>query len=87
MEQLFKGSTDRQPDVPQEREDELYWLWGNETEDEETQEWRDELTADEAALVGQWDKQYSTGFAKLVEEIRRTEVAAAQPEQVEELEL
>lgn len=42
----------------------LIWLWENETNDEETQEWRNELTDEEQALVDRWDNGYSIGFNK-----------------------
>ena len=39
--------------ISDERKEELYVLWENErTEDDE--EWRDDLTEEEAALVDQW---------------------------------
>lgn len=55
-------------DVPVDREEEIEWLFWNETNDPETEEWRDELTADEAAMVEQWEEQISIGFHSLVKE-------------------
>ena len=54
-------------DISQEREEELLWYWCEETEDPETQEWSWDLTADEAAMVEQWEKQYAHGIRKLLE--------------------
>jgi len=43
-------------------------LWGNETGDPATEEWREELTSEEWALVERWDNNYAAAFAKLVAE-------------------
>ncbi len=64
-----KQSGVRVLNITAEREDELAWYWGNETNEVDTQEWRDELTADEAAMVAQWDKRYAKGFETLVQKI------------------
>lgn len=56
-------------DVPPEREEELSWCFWNETNDPETEEWRDELTTDEAAMVEQWDEQTARGFQALAQAI------------------
>lgn len=56
-------------DVPPEREEELSWLFWNETNDPETEDWRDELTPDEAAMVEQWDEQAARGFQTLTQKI------------------
>ena len=53
--------------ISQEREEELVWRWSEETEDPETQEWRWDLTADEDAMVEQWEKQYAIGIRNLLE--------------------
>lgn len=66
-------------DVSQEREEELDWLWCEETEDPETQEWRWDLTADEDAMVEQWEKQYAIGIRNLLERLERQQ-AVAEPE-------
>lgn len=55
-------------DVPVDREEEIEWLFWNETNDPETEEWRDELTADEAAMVEQWDERTARGFQALVQD-------------------
>ena len=58
------------------RVDELRHYWGNETEDEDTQEWREEITAaDEQLLIEEWDNSYNAGILKLCEEILEAERA------------
>ncbi len=47
----------------------LLWLWENETSDEETQEWRDELDANEQALVNQWDYGFFDGLHKMYQDL------------------
>lgn len=44
----------------------LMSAWENETNDPKTQEWRDDLTADERKLVEQWDDNYEQALAQLV---------------------
>ena len=56
------------------RIEELQDLFWSETEDEWTQEWRDDLTPEESALVDEWDRAYDSGMLKLMERI----VAAAE---------
>lgn len=45
-----------------EREDELYSYFLNESNDPASEEWRYELTDEEAELVARWDEQLETGF-------------------------
>lgn len=59
--------------VPTEREEELEQLFWDETNDPETEEWRDELTADEAAMVEQWDERTAKGFQALLQALAREE--------------
>lgn len=56
-------------DITREREKELLWRMDNETNDPEAQEWRAELTADEAAMVEQLDKAYVSGLAQIAEKV------------------
>lgn len=56
-------------DVSEEREAELQQLFWDESNDPETQEWREELTADEAAMVEQWDAQTAKGFSQMAQKI------------------
>lgn len=54
--------------IADDREQQLYDLWENEVT-EEDEDWRDELTQEEAALVAKWDSQYDTGTAALASKI------------------
>ena len=38
----------------------LDWSWNSETDDPETQEWRKELNAEEAAVVASWDEAFKS---------------------------
>lgn len=60
-------------DVTQEQEEALDRLWD---EDPEEVDWRQDLTADEAAMVEQWDKQYSSAFTSLSQQIEAIEKQA-----------
>lgn len=51
------------------RYEQLCWLWENETNDEETQEWRNELTAEEQALVDQWDYEFNDGLRRMYQDL------------------
>ncbi len=52
------------------RVEELRHYWGNETEDEDTQEWREEITdVTEQLLIEKWDNCYNTGILKLCKEL------------------
>lgn len=55
--------------MDQEQIESLMDLWEHETEDEETWEWRDELTPEEAKLVEGWDKSWGSGVLRLCEDI------------------
>lgn len=48
-----------------ERRDALYRLWCEETGEDKTQEWRQELDGEELELVTQWDRGYSQGVNTL----------------------
>ena len=43
--------------IDKERQEELYNNWLNETQDEEGQDWRQELTQEEKEMVLQWDEK------------------------------
>ena len=64
-------------DISKERYEQLSWLWGEETSDPDTQEWRDELTAEEAELVASWDKSFNLGVKSLCQQILRHEPCVA----------
>lgn len=53
----------------QEMED-LFW---SETNDPETEEWRDDLTPEEADIVAEWDERTANGMARLIGDILREE--------------
>ena len=44
-----------------ERREQLYDSWNHETDDPETQEWRDELTPEELEYVERLDNNFVTG--------------------------
>lgn len=54
--------------MTEKRIEELVYLWDNETNEVWTQEWRDQLTADEQALVESWDYEFTNGIARLVQD-------------------
>jgi len=56
-------------DVAQEREEALDKLWDRDPENSEEEDWRLGLTADEAAMVEQWDKQYTGALKSLTQQI------------------
>lgn len=55
--------------VSEARKDEMLENWWAETDEEWTEEWRDELTPEETALVEQWDNQYCKGMARMAQAI------------------
>lgn len=60
--------------VSEERIAVLDELWDREDPyDPETWEWRDELDAEEAALVASWDAAYANGVRKISEDILAAE--------------
>jgi len=52
--------------VSSDRIKELEDCFWSETNDEWTQEWRDDLTPAETALVDEWDRGYDSGINKLI---------------------
>ena len=59
--------------ISEERETELYELWSSETNEEWTQEWRDELTSAEKKLVENWGNGCAEGLIKLCKEFKKAE--------------
>ena len=49
--------------IDKETRESLMRLWDDEREDDE---WRMNLTEEEAALVAEWDEQYATGLAQMI---------------------
>ena len=67
------------------RYEQLQRCFWEETGDPETQQWRDDLTADEAVMVEQWDRQTEQGIAKLSAAILEQEERLLPPSQLMEL--
>ena len=53
-----------------ERIEELWEWFNSETNDEETQIWRDWLTAEESILVDKWDASYIDGLYSVCKAIQ-----------------
>lgn len=53
--------------------EELETLFWSETNEEWTQEWRDDLTSEETAQVAQWDERVRKGMLKMCQDILRME--------------
>lgn len=51
--------------ITAERSEELHRLWNYETDEEDTQQWRDELTDEEQELVAEWDLNYARAVSNL----------------------
>ena len=47
----------------------LMWLWENETNDEETQEWRYELDQEEQELVDRWDNGFYNVLCRMYQDL------------------
>ncbi len=55
--------------LTKERYETLMWLWENETSEEETQEWRDELNEEEEKLVDSWEYKFCSGLARMCQDL------------------
>lgn len=44
--------------IDKERQEELYNNWLDETQDDEGEDWRQELTEEERELISQWDEKF-----------------------------
>lgn len=51
--------------ISEERRQEIDRLFWAETNDPETEEWREDLTPEEAALVAEWDEGVAAAFDKM----------------------
>ena len=69
MSQDMQSERKLAPTVSDERRDELLELFWSETNEDWTQEWRDDLTPEESALVDEWDDVYEKGVLRLMERI------------------
>ncbi len=57
--------------MTERRYEELMWLWENETNEEETQEWRDELSNEEQELIDRWDNGFYSGLSGMFQDLMR----------------
>ena len=55
--------------ITRERFEELNSYFWQESNEVETQEWRDELTAEEAKLIDEWDEQNRLCMLRMLEKI------------------
>lgn len=56
--------------ISEKRRKELEKFFWEESNEEESQEWRDSLTCEEEILVSEWDGTVNNGIAKLCEQIK-----------------
>lgn len=70
------------------RREHLLDNWNNETNEPESQEWRDDLTPEELEYVGQLDDQYDSGYLAICSAILVREELRARfrPEEIAEVE-
>lgn len=70
------------------RREQLLDNWNQETNEPESQEWRDELTPEELEYVGQLDDQYASGYLAICSAILVREELRARfrPEEIAEVE-
>lgn len=54
--------------ISKERLEELENYFWSETNDEETQEWREDLNDEEQELINEWDGRVNAGITTLLEE-------------------
>jgi hypothetical protein len=55
--------------ISNERLEELESYFWEESNDEDTQLWREDLSEEEDKLISEWDKKYNVGIANLCEQI------------------
>jgi len=55
--------------ISKERMDEMEEDFWSESNDEDTQEWREDLTDEEIKVVDKWDQSYVQGTVKLCQQI------------------
>ena len=56
--------------MTEQRREELLHLWWEETNEDWTQEWRDELTPEEQALIDSWDSSFINGVTQMIQDSR-----------------
>ncbi len=57
------------PEISEARMKELADDWNEETNDPETEEWRDDLTPQEAKIIDDWDGGYAAGLHTICQDI------------------
>lgn len=57
--------------IAKERIEEIESYWWSETNDEESQEWRDDLNEEEKKYVDDFDKIYDENFDKFYEKLKQ----------------
>lgn len=67
--QTFRCATFEEATKKLQRYEEVQRHFWDESNDPETQQWREDLTADEAAMVEQWDVQTAQGMEKLASDM------------------
>jgi len=55
--------------ITQDRIDEMEDDFWSESNDEDTQEWREDLTEEETKVVDKWDRKYAQGTVSLCQQI------------------
>ena len=63
--------------IGEDRVNELSDLFMTESNAEYTQEWREDLTSDEQALITLWDEAYSIATIRIIERIRAAQARNA----------
>lgn len=66
-------------EITEERKNELLWLWGEETNDPDTQEWREDLTPEEEAQVAEWDANAERGMGEMARRTLELEEQKSRP--------
>jgi hypothetical protein len=57
--------------ISQERLEELKSYFWAETDEEESQEWRENLSDEEAQLINEWNEKYNIAYDKVITEIHK----------------
>lgn len=57
--------------ISEERLEELESYFWAETDEEESQEWRENLSEEEAQLIDEWDEKYNIAYYKVITEIHK----------------
>lgn len=58
--------------ILKERMEELEGCFWEETNDEDTHKWREDLNEEELKLISEWDKKINRGMVILCEEIKKS---------------